>query len=174
MATPTEGPAQAISGPLGPADLPAQLDTGAAARRNRGQSLASRAVAANARRLPPGLPHPDPDYSYDASQDQQAHNSIQVNHCRAAHQPPARSDNLPEIEPVPAYDGQNSRSATSVPGGSGIREPHATYRGAKAPGALGQGVRDRPPITTLRAARRRGCSGGRGGQHLSSDGQVMV
>jgi PcfJ-like protein len=40
--------------------------------------------------------------------------------------------------------------------GSGIRQPHATSRGAKAPGALGQGARDRPPITMPRAARRRG------------------
>ena len=52
----------------------------------------------------------------------------------------------------------DDRARPSVPGdpGSGIRQPHATYRGAKAPGALGQGARDRPPITMPRAARRRG------------------
>jgi len=44
--------------------------------------------------------------------------------------------------------------------GSGLRQPHGTYRGAKAPGALGQGARDRPPIATPRAARRRGVPGG--------------
>lgn len=66
-------------------------------------------------------------------------------HCRArvdlVATPPRRRPHGPDFD---------DRARPSVPGdpSSGIRQPHATYRGAKAPGALGQGARDRPPIAS--------------------------
>jgi hypothetical protein len=61
----------------------------------------------------------------------------------------------------------DDRARPSVPGdpGSGIRQPHATYRGAKAPGALGQGARDRPPIASPPPPGGAGYPGRRGRSH---------